>query len=355
MSEVYLLGAGASKASKFCLPTMTEFFQVSPLDLKGYLFRFLYKYVEPFYPPTGSALLPPSINLEDVMTHLDVSITGPARTWGSLAELVGAKSDLENLILQRLSFDLSADPCPLHVAIIRRAVAEHATVLSLNYDLVLEHALAKAIRGNAKPDIFWKHSLSLVLGDYLGNWQPMYEQVGGKYIKLHGAVNWWRCSNDACRNHQQLLLHPFGNIDEPLNFQSRCYQCGYGLDIAIVPPTMKGVFERVPRLGFLWARALQDLVEATRVIVIGVSFPPSDYVLRWLIREAMVRRDKNIMVRNYKDRKQIEVTIVNPDREGALTALLLFNSDSGSWFKSFKNFINGKEPEPISLPRDRQP
>lgn len=102
---------------------------------------------------------------------------------------------------------------------------------------------------------------------------------------------------------------------------------------------MKGVFERFARFGFLWATALRDLREATSITIIGASLPPSDYVLRWLIRESRQRMCKNP-----------HINIVNPDREAALISLSLFSSSTGSWFLSLEDFLNNKVAEDISLP-----
>ncbi len=84
-----------------------------------------------------------------------------------------------------------------------------------------------------------------------------------------------------------------------------CTCCGTSTEIAIVPPTMKKSFEKFPKLGFLWHLAFNELKAAGRIIVIGVSFPDSDYYLKWLIRQAMIeRKESNNMP---------ELVIVNPN------------------------------------------
>ena len=89
----------------------------------------------------------------------------------------------------------------------------------------------------------------------------------------------------------------------------RCRRCGALHERAIVPPTMKAVFSSHPRLGYLWALAFDALAAARRVIVIGVSFAPSDYLLRWLLRATLNAAQDFI--------------VVDIDREGDVLAFVV--------------------------------
>jgi NAD-dependent SIR2 family protein deacetylase len=158
----------------------------------------------------------------------------------------------------------------------------------LNYDLVLDHALVKEPSGGQPFASFRHHSLSLLLGDDVTHWELFQP---GKLIQLHGALNWWRCPNAECREYQQIHLDPFGEWTRPSGhqFTDHCRACGHPRKRAIVPPTMKGVFGTMGRVGFLWHMALDALSAIEKAVIIGVSLPASDYVLGWLIREARRR------------------------------------------------------------------
>ena len=72
-----------------------------------------------------------------------------------------------------------------------------------------------------------------------------------------------------------------------------CAVCGAESEIAIVPPTMNKSFDRWPKLGLVWRLAREELTKSTKVIFIGVSFAPSDYYLRWLIKSSFLESDGN--------------------------------------------------------------
>jgi len=59
------------------------------------------------------------------------------------------------------------------------------------------------------------------------------------------------------------------------------------VEMVIVPPTMYKVFEKFPKLGFIWSLAKKELFKANKIVIIGVSFAPSDYYLRWLFKSAL--------------------------------------------------------------------
>jgi len=71
-----------------------------------------------------------------------------------------------------------------------------------------------------------------------------------------------------------------------------CQSCGSRIEWLIVPPTMNKIFGEYPKLGTVWSIAWQELAEATEVIFIGVSFAPSDYYLRWLIKSSFLESDR---------------------------------------------------------------
>ena len=57
---------------------------------------------------------------------------------------------------------------------------------------------------------------------------------------------------------------------------------------------MNKVFKKYPKLGTIWSIAWQELAKATDVVFIGVSFAPSDYYLRWLVKSAFLTvKDQN--------------------------------------------------------------
>jgi hypothetical protein len=177
---------------------------------------------------------------------------------------------------------------------------------ALNYDLVVDSALNLFDNHNIQNQSIKEFhdrsntllSMGIVWGGNIPS-QSIQERDKGVYIKLHGSINWVYCPSPDCPNNRSFWTADF--LGKP------CFLCGTSLESAIVPPTMKKSFEKFPKLGFLWHVAFNKLKEADRIIVIGMSFPDSDYYLKWLVRQAMIERQKS-------GKGLSELLVVNTDK-----------------------------------------
>jgi hypothetical protein len=169
-----------------------------------------------------------------------------------------------------------------------------SSVLTFNYDLGLDVAL-------------YSHGVKV---DYA---LPQDDDRGTfKLLKLHGSLNWGKCSNKNCSLIVPWHLNSF--------FQKYHYESWRDevkrviLDVAsklgdhkhakcdnilnpepvIVPPTWNKT-EYHGALGEVWAQAGKELSEAENIIVIGYSHPVSDSFFRYLfalgsVGEANIKR-----------------------------------------------------------------
>src|SRR5215472_15748571 len=88
------------------------------------------------------------------------------------------------------------------------------TILSLNYDLVCDHALKEVEK---QEQVTWLTSRSWKMDALLGNYSyatgPMalftHEEQRGFYLKLHGSLDWLICSNERC---PIIILDPRGEV-----------------------------------------------------------------------------------------------------------------------------------------------
>lgn len=156
-----------------------------------------------------------------------------------------------------------------------------SSVLTFNYDLGLDVA-------------FYCHGARV---DYA---LPQDDDKGTfKLLKLHGSLNWGKCSNENCglivpwhldhffQNH---FYDDWGNEMKRviLDIASRLTEhkhvkCNNILnpEPVIVPPTWNKT-EYHGALGEVWAQAGKELSEAENIIVIGYSHPVSDSFFRYL-------------------------------------------------------------------------
>lgn len=82
-----------------------------------------------------------------------------------------------------------------------------------------------------------------------------------------------------------------------------------------MPPLLAKSIDTTRRLTLLWNLALRELAKATRIVIIGLSFTPSDTELRWLIRQSNALR-----------KESVELDIVNPEPEHQEAARALFGA-----------------------------
>lgn len=280
---VYFLGAGASNDSDFSLPTMQGFFRENEPNLEK--FPHLHHFVKKAFPKIHTE----ELNLEDVITYLDLSVD----RFGSfgippVGYLYDARTEFEQYIKKKLDYEDSSDKiwCSKLKRVFQK-LNRTDTVITLNYDLIIENTLNSLSKEQEGRD---NHPLYDIMVNLLiestiydvsilrGNWDD------GLYLKLHGSIDWYCCPHRDCRNH------PLVEIPEKTKRNSPhfCSVCGSSLKLAIVPPVMNKVFQEYPKLGVMWTLARHEVMACTCIVFIGVSFAPSDYYLRWLIKSSFV-------------------------------------------------------------------
>lgn len=133
-------------------------------------------------------------------------------------------------------------------------------VITFNYDTVVERALHRA-------GITTDYGLTHV--SYDASVRPGPGSVN--LIKLHGSINW---APPKGRGQKMRILPyketSFEGVDYPL----------------LVPPTWSkggfaGVFQQ------LWSSAIKALSKATRIVVVGYSFPATDQYFRYLLATSL--------------------------------------------------------------------
>jgi hypothetical protein len=225
-------------------------------------------------------------NVEDVLSYLDLSRARIPK-WTGPAAMVGHWVPDYDLLLDYVVDRLTTygPPCALHQQLVE-GLDPKDTILTLNYDLICDQALQELERhistSGGRARRLQKLSALLGMGTHFDG-EPFTlmprEQESGFYIKLHGSIDWLYCPNFRCENASRY------HIDSGRAGGGPCRRCGTLLKTFIVPPVATKVIEHEGKLAFLWNLALRAFANAGRIVVIGVSFAPSDYELRWLLRQ----------------------------------------------------------------------
>ena len=283
---VYLLGAGASRGSRHRLPLMGEFFTYESLRANSY--SNLRRAIRTAFPRTSLNRL----NLEWVLTYLDLTLSPVGNRWGGRSvstersQFAEARRELEKYIVDRLKVDETMKtPCEIHVALVR-ALEYRDTVLTLNYDLIMDRAFYSCGDGRLN-GLLHLTSIPAFQGG-----EPMAPRPGeidpGLYIKLHGSIDWATCPRPECGNHEHFGDMRQAGWERHVRVGAPCRRCGTALELAIVTPSLIKEFDRMPKLALLWNAAHRALGRCTRLVISGVSFAPSDSALRWLIQHSLV-------------------------------------------------------------------
>jgi len=333
--NVYFLGAGASKGSDFELPLMKGFFREE--DLASNEYTHLKEFKDTRFPETPIN----DLNMEEVITHLELILEGFRWDPVEVSAQYQTRTEFLKYVKNRLDLKGEKQICEKHRSLFKDIKLEEDTILTLNYDLIVDKVLyeiTKDTKGRLNNGPLTRgYCLTeerATFGGTLSTSLPVTEE--SLYIKLHGSIDWLYCPNPSCPNNRRLLPNW---IDSP-SFHNEpggpCGICGTGYDVAIIPPSMKKSFEKFPKLGLLWRVAFEKLRKAGTIILIGISLPDSDYYLRWLIREAMIKREvlPNLIV-------------VNPDspdtdKNAIVKAKALTGVKKAKWYKGLLNFIEKK-------------
>ncbi|MDQ1591620.1 MAG: hypothetical protein QOG71_2247 [Pyrinomonadaceae bacterium] len=170
------------------------------------------------------------------------------------------------------------------------------TIITFNYDTLVEDALADL----STPFHYGLSSAAATLQE--GAKCSLSDQALAGAIpilKLHGSINW------ATPDNLNEMVKVYGSYDD---VRAR------GERILLLPPTWRKAFGG--HLTGIWETALKAISEATRIIIIGFSMPPTDTHFKYLIASGL--RD-NISLR--------KLIFVNPSlrQEAEILRNNLFN------------------------------
>jgi NAD-dependent SIR2 family protein deacetylase len=196
--------------------------------------------------------------------------------------------------------------------------------ITFNYDLALDYLLH-----------FRREQV-----DYCFNDEP---QGGVPLMKLHGSVNWARCT--SCQKTAPWSLNDFFmkhdwnrafwddktrevefNVGALLKQYEHCSGQACEPDPVIVPPTWNK--SEYPQVANVWKHAARHLADAENIIVIGYSLPDADQFFRYLFAVGTIG-----------DARPQRFWVIDPDNSGRIETR--FQNLLGPYFESrFQKFTN---------------
>lgn len=356
---VYLIGAGVNQSVEdwhgLRPPLAQDFFRTALQSEKywgdHYTTRIkpLYEYIEHFWKKSKNELKDENFDLEQLFTLLEMQRADLYRA-GDLSrvrELVEVEFRLKAFLAEFLSdFDHFTSTSAAMMALGQLIYRDKPVVITFNYDCMIEEVIesASGVRSEVpkafleNPDgrdateeelayshFHWNRPLAYGmrfsevqlqragLRTYVSG-ERFYDHPENKLyeppiLKLHGSLNWFRYLParkypqfgeaeplGAERLRELILVRGHWWFNEPPD------RNGWIIDPLLITPVLdKRPFLQQPIFVDLWQRALLELSNARRLVVMGYSFSPTDFSTRRLFLEAFAE--------NALD----ELIVVNPD------------------------------------------
>ncbi|CAD6494815.1 MAG: hypothetical protein EMLJLAPB_00966 [Candidatus Argoarchaeum ethanivorans] len=364
MSEketVYLLGAGFNQCVNdwhgLKPPLATNFFQTILKSEKYQSDHYdrkvhsVYEYIEKYWKKSKEDLLNQPFDLEDCFTFLELQYYEAEKNGNDTkaAELATISFRLKTMLAEFLSeFEIFGHTSDLLREFGKQIYKEKPTIITFNYDCILETAIESAsqVRGEI-PDSFlgapnvngdvpdeelpyshhnWNRPLGYGikfdeiqlqragLSTYVEGHRfyshPENNPYNWKILKLHGSLNWFRylpirkdllfLGKEEQLSPEKLkdviLIDGHWWFNEPPDIDD------WIIDPLIITPTLyKERFYQERLFSDLWNQAKLHLEKCARLIVIGYSFPPTDFAVRKLLLEA------------FEDNKLDDLIVVDPN------------------------------------------
>lgn len=133
------------------------------------------------------------------------------------------------------------------------------TIITFNYDTLVEKSLTNL-------SVPFHYAIPKEMSEAQHSFPTkLYEPGGVPILKLHGSVNWGVCAGRDTVS----LFGDYTDLREG------------GENVLLIPPTWRKSFAGV--ITKVWEAALKAIEEATRIVIIGFSIPPTDVHFKYLL------------------------------------------------------------------------
>ena len=278
MPDVFILGAGFSKAISDSMPTMAE--------LSSAILENREKVDLPV-----AALLRLGNDIELWMTYLSQS-----QPWLKTPENDRNKAfagqlreQIKEIIDDRTRSAARSDSPDWLKCLIRAWHEQRATVITLNYDTLIERAsrelpITDKIRRILAEEMYPPYFANIKSRSGAALWGKETTDTFS-YLKLHGSTNWYYSGRDNFYGETIFYsdVPPLGS--DLLAEEKALSALSRDKEALIIPPvTEKTTYFNNETVKGLWHEARVALSKATRVFVIGYSLPISDLGMELFLR-----------------------------------------------------------------------
>ena len=280
MVDVFILGAGFSKAISSAMPTMKELSREVIEKLKS----------SPF--PIQDTLYAMGENVELWMTYLSqpqpwLSEEHHYRNFALAAEIRRHICDVINTRTKTATKSIFPDWL---VSLVNHWDESRAFVLTLNYDTLVEsvsYVLPTKRREEFLIESIYPPYFANVRSRSGEGTQGRLRPETFSYYKLHGSTNFYYSGRNDFYGETLFFskVPPWGNKDS--DYESSERVLSRDKEVLIIPPvTDKLTYFNNETVRRLWREASEALYAASRVFVIGYSLPPTDLGMTFFLQHS---------------------------------------------------------------------
>lgn len=240
---------------------------------------------------------PLAVGVTDLLTLIDRALlVGEARAGMPPEELGRFRHLVERAIYEVLLHDNDRRKAP-NLAALQRFVQwltlqdAPVSLITTNYDTAVDQRIFEAVGRTDRRK--WEARIGAEV-DVGFAWRsvddgllvPRPAQPRWQILKLHGSVNWLRCS--LCGQIYQNVGGPVGSkaFEHRLSDWNTCHCNAWArLRLHLVTPSFVRQTNDAHLLG-IWQSALETLRTADRWVIVGYSLPPDDISIRSLLMRA---------------------------------------------------------------------
>lgn len=284
-TTVYILGAGFSKAISSCMPLTNDLGKLAAQRLSD----------NPYDAYSAHADNPSFEQWLSLMStdlpFLDTSINLNRRSW-----TMKFINEIGSILNEKVD-SICQQQCPLWLKqFVHILTAEKAKIITFNYDTLLEIAINTekpvASLDNKRiiaDEIVFPRPLNVsnihTWGD-LATLTPYSKAI--QIIKPHGSLNWYRDADvhqNGINIYRLRERREFGNTQQALSFAEEREEMT-GMEYFLIPPSSNKAPYYAQSLNHrVWYAAFNALQKATRLIIIGYSFPETDFMVNEMMRQ----------------------------------------------------------------------
>lgn len=241
----------------------------------------------PDEPGTGAWV---TLSIEDVLTFVELEREFRPPESDAGARLLLIRNQLIRFISRMIAL-CTFSSHGLHSRHLVRTLAREDSVITFNWDLLLDQEF---LGSDVRPQHYRQFQRQAI--GITPELQLFEQDQEGIFLKLHGSLNWFQCTNPKCPAHSNVEF--WDQVQDCLNVaagihtkNTRCQRCDSDMLPLIVPPVLRKPINDNWVIRSAWGLARNRLQSASRVAIVGFSGAPTDFYAGWLLRSTLALRD----------------------------------------------------------------